>query len=80
MLQHICLRFHNVLIKTFFWDISVFKMDDIQLRYQKSLLVSERKKNVVSAGLELGNPGIESERATTALQKNFWCHDSSKQD
>ena len=25
----------------------------------------KEKENVVSAGLELGNPGIESERATT---------------
>ena len=44
MLQRICLHFLNILIKIFFWDVSVFKMDDIQLRYQKSLLVNERKR------------------------------------
>ena len=28
----------------------------------------KEKENVVSAGLELGNPEIESKRATTALK------------
>ena len=28
----------------------------------------KEKENVVSAGLDLGNPEIESERATTALK------------
>ena len=32
----------------------------------------KEKENVVSAGLELGNPGIESERATTALKFHRW--------
>ena len=32
----------------------------------------KEKENVVSPGLELGNPEIESERATTAL-KFHWC-------
>ena len=32
----------------------------------------KEKENVVSAGLELGNPGIESERATTALKFHWW--------
>ena len=32
----------------------------------------KEKENVVSAGLELGNPGIESKRATTALKFHWW--------
>ena len=32
----------------------------------------KEKENVVSAGLELGNPEIESKRATTALKLHWW--------
>ena len=32
----------------------------------------KEKENVVSPGLELGNPEIESERATTALKFHWW--------
>ena len=32
----------------------------------------KEKENKVSVGLELGNPGIESERATTALKFHWW--------
>ena len=32
----------------------------------------KEKENVVSPGLELGNPEIESERATTALKYHWW--------
>ena len=32
----------------------------------------KEKENVVSAGLGLGNPEIESERATTALKFHWW--------
>ena len=32
----------------------------------------KEKENVVSPSLELGNPEIESERATTALKFHWW--------
>ena len=32
----------------------------------------KEKENVFSPGLELGNPEIESERATTALKFHWW--------
>ena len=32
----------------------------------------KEKENVVSPGLELGNPEIESERITTTLKFHWW--------
>ena len=64
MLQHICLRFHNELIKTFFWDVSVLKTDNIQLRYEKyifyDLLQIGQIFSIRFRGLVVMTPTFES--------------------
>ena len=86
MLQYICLRFLNELIKTFFGTSQFSKWTTSNWDTKNHLLVNERKRK---CGFSRSRTREPWDRKRTRYhctkislmkigQKNLWCHDSSK--
>ena len=77
MLQDIGLHFWNVLWKTLFWHVSVFKISDIQLRYEKYIFYDVLQIGAIYTirfrGLVVMTPTFESGGPGSIPGQVYYC-------